>query len=73
MLWTPAWESARADASASLRAVELRGEVPILTLLATRVGWIISSRGEAANAATILIDRIRKGTENMITDCWSCS
>lgn len=69
---TPARDSARADASDSLRAVELRGEAPISAVLATKVGFIVSS-GRAANAATFWIERRRSGRENMMIEQRSSS
>ena len=66
--------SARAEASASLRAVELSGEVPISTVLATKAGLNVSSGGGAANAASFWIERRRRrGRESMMTQYRSCS
>ena len=72
MLCRPATEIASANESASVRAVELRGEGPILMLPATEEGLIIP-RGGAANAATIWTDKRKDDTKNMTTGRWSCS
>ena len=53
-----------ADESASVRAVELRGEGLILTLPATDEGLIIP-RGGAVNAVTIWTDKRKDDTKSM--------
>lgn len=73
-LCTSARDDAWADASASLRAVELRGEAPISTRFVTKVGLIVSSRGgtrRAVKAGTVWVDRRRRsrgGMESMTRD-----
>ena len=62
----------RADKSASVRAVVLRGEGLILMLLASKEG-LTSRRGGAANAATIWTDRRKEDRKNMTCGRWSCS
>lgn len=71
-LCTSEGDDARADASASLRAVRLRGEGPILALLVIKVGLIVSSRGGPAKAGTTWVDRRRRDMENMIMVWLSC-
>ena len=63
-------DATRAEASASIRAVELRKEVPKWTLLVTKAGLIVSSRG-AANAATTWVETGRRSLENMTIACLS--
>ena len=72
MLCRAATNIAWADESASVRAVELRGEGSIMMLLATGEGLTIR-RGGAANAATIWTDKRKEDRKNMTCGRWSCS
>ena len=72
MLCRAATDIAWADESASVKAVRLRGEGPILMLPATEEGLIIPRDG-AANAATIGTDKRKEDTKTMSVERWSCS